>query len=106
MFQEPPAVNLKKFTLERDLSELYDSKKHIEELSGKIRERANSGAVFNTSSSNNMISSVSVFIGEERKKVERKFSLTLRQGRFLYNLPFPTADFLSILSIMEKVKIN
>ena len=72
----------------------------------KIREKKNSGVRFTTSRSNDYISNVVIWIGEGRDRTERKINLSLPQGKFLFHLPFPTADFLSIKDIMNKAAIE
>jgi len=72
----------------------------------KIREKKNSGVRFTTSRSNDYISNVVIWIGEGRDRTERKINLSLPQGKFLFHLPFPTADFLSIKEIMKKTAIE
>ena len=72
----------------------------------KIREKKNSGVRFTTSRSNDYISNVVIWIGEGRDRTERKINLSLPQGKFLFHLPFPTADFLSIKDIMKKAAID
>jgi hypothetical protein len=80
---------------------------HDEEVSDKrllmkIRERKNAGVKFTTSRSNDYISSVAIWMGEGRNRKERKINLSIPQGKFLFHLPFPNADFQSIGKIMEK----
>ena len=41
-----------------------------------------------------------------REQKERKISLTRSQGVFLYHLPFPNAEPLSIIEIMNKADID
>ena len=72
----------------------------------KIREKKNSGVRFTTSRSNDYISNVVIWIGEGRDRTERKINLSMPQGKFLFHLPFPTADFLSIKDIMKKAAIE
>ena len=85
---------------------LYDKNGEDKKIDAKIRERKNSGAVFATSGNNRYLSSVTVFIGEGRKKEERKINLTSRQGKFLFYLPFPSSDFHSIREIMSKASLD
>ena len=47
-----------------------------------------------------------VWSGSERDNKEHRISLTKSQGVFLYNLPFPNAEFLSIAEIMEKADVE
>lgn len=95
-----------KVSLNIDFASLHNPADEPARLKKKIRERVNSGANFTTSGSNPIISSVSIFTGEERSKKERKISLTNSQGRFIYHLPFPNAEFLSISEIMTKAGID
>jgi predicted transcriptional regulator len=95
-----------RIAFELDLASLHNPKDEPARLKKKIRERVNSGANFTTSGSNPIISSVSIFTGEERSKKERKISLTNNQGKFIYHLPFPNAEYLSISEIMTKAVID
>ena len=95
-----------KISLEIDLASLHNPKDEPVRLKKKIRERVNSGANFTTSGSNPVISSVSIWTGEERARKERKINLTANQGKFIYHLPFPNAEFLSISEIMTKAGIE
>lgn len=71
-------------------------------LSQRIRERKNAGARFTTARSDDYISSVTIWTGEGRERQERRIKLTSPQGRFLYYLPFPDAEPLSVAEIMKK----
>ena len=75
-------------------------------MENKIREKKNAGALFSTASSNSFISAITVFIGEGRKRKERKINLTASQGKFLYHLPFPNAAFQTIKEIIDKAGID
>lgn len=72
----------------------------------KIREKKNTGARFTTSRSNDYISNVVIWAGEGRNRTERKINLSMPQGRFLFHLPFPTADFLEVKDIIAKAGID
>jgi len=72
----------------------------------KIREKKNIGARFTTSRSNDYISNVVIWTGEGRNRTERKINLSMPQGKFLFHLPFPTADFLEVKDIMKKAAID
>ena len=72
----------------------------------KIREKRNAGVKFTTSRSNDYISSVTIWKGEGRNRTERKLNLSIPQGRFLFHLPFPNADYLSIKEIMGKAQTD
>ena len=71
-----------------------------------IRERKNSGAIFKASGSKPMLSSITFGVGSGRGKKERKISLTSNQGKFLYFLPFPNAEFKSVGSIMKEADVD
>jgi predicted transcriptional regulator len=75
-------------------------------LSRQIREKANAGTNFSLARGGEYISQVSLWMGEGRDRKERKISLTRPQGMFLYHLPFPNAEFLSMADIMRKAKID
>jgi len=72
----------------------------------KIREKKNIGARFTTSRSNDYISNVVIWTGEGRNRTERKINLSMPQGKFLFHLPFPTAEPLSISEIMKNAEIE
>ena len=72
----------------------------------KIREKRNTGVRFTTSRSNDYISNVVIWVGDGRDRTERKINLSLPQGKFLFHLPFPTADSLQIKDIMMKAGID
>jgi len=71
-------------------------------LKMKIREKRNARVKFTTSRSNDYISSVTIWMGEGRDRTERKINLSVPQGKFLFHLPFPNAEYLSIKEIMRK----
>lgn len=75
-------------------------------LDRHIREKANAGANFSLARSGEYISHVSLWTGEGRDRKERKVSLTIPQGKFLYHLPFPNTEYLSIVDIMRKAGID
>ena len=92
--------------IEVDFTLLYPHEKEKFLLGQKIREKQNSGAMFTTSESQSLISAITIFIGEGRKKRERKINLTTSQGKFLYYLPFPSAAFQTIKAIIKKAGIG
>ncbi|GAJ20423.1 unnamed protein product, partial [marine sediment metagenome] len=84
-----------------DQPEGYDTK-----LGLKIKERKNAGARFTTARYDQWLSAVVIWIGDGRERTERKINLTVPQGKFLFNLPFPSADFLTVRKIMEKAGVG
>ncbi len=91
--------------IEVDLTQIARAQSPAD-LSRLIREKANSGANFSLARGGEYISHVSFWTGEGRDRTERKISLTRPQGLFLYHLPFPNAEFLSIADIMRKAGLE
>jgi len=81
-----------------------DEEENDTRLKLKIREKRNAGVKFTTSRSNDYISSVTIWTGKGRNRTERKINLSIPQGRFLFHLPFPNADYISIREIMRKAQ--
>jgi len=75
-------------------------------LKMRIREMKNAKARFTTSRSNDYISNVVIWMGEGRGRTERKLNLSIPQGRFLFYLPFPTAEPMCISDIMKLAGIE
>jgi hypothetical protein len=101
------SLRSKKISMELDLSGWFGATARPDlpaEL--RIRERKNSRARFTTSRSNDSISSVVIWTGEGRDRRERKINLSQPQGKFLFHLPFPNADFLSVQEVMEKAGVE
>jgi predicted transcriptional regulator len=75
-------------------------------LSLHIREKENAGARFSVARSEDYITSVTIWTGNGREREERKIKLTTPQGRFLYHLPFPNAEPLTVEEIIHKAGID
>jgi predicted transcriptional regulator len=75
-------------------------------LSMPICEKLNAGARFATARNDDYITSVTIWTGEGRERQERKIKLTTPQGKFLYHLPFPKAEPLSVAEIMQKAGVD
>jgi len=75
-------------------------------LSLYIREKENAGARFKVARNDDYITSVTIWTGSGREREERKIKLTTLQGRFLFHLPFPKAEPLTIDGIMQKAGID
>lgn len=75
-------------------------------LASYIREKENAGARFSVARSDDYITSVTIWTGNGREREERKIKLTTPQGRFLYHLPFPKAEPLTIEEIMHKAGVD
>jgi hypothetical protein len=99
------SLKTQKISMEIDLTKIQ-KEQTPEDLNRQIREMAHAGANFSLARGGEYISHVSVWTGEGRDRKERKISLTTHQGLFLFHLPFPNADFLSIADIMHKAKLE
>ena len=89
-----------------DLNPLYDVQHAGEKQTKMIREKNNAGVRFSTSRDGQYISHVAMWIGKGRERKERKINLSIPQGKFLFHLPFPSAEPLSISDIMEKAGVE
>jgi predicted transcriptional regulator len=101
------SLKVKEIRVTLDLTRLKLVEKTTDSrLRMRIREMKNAKARFTTSRSNDYISSVVIWMGEGRDRTERKFNLSLPQGKFLLHLPFPTAEPVSISEIMAKAGVD
>lgn len=91
----------RKINLELDLNELLAGKPQKAEDDLLIREKQNARVRFNMSRNNQYISNLTIWMGEGRSRKERKLNLSIPQGKFLYHLPFPTANPLPVREIMK-----
>jgi predicted transcriptional regulator len=99
------ALKKKKIEIIIDLDkEFSEEKEHSSEL--KIKELKNSGAKFSVARNGDYFSAVTLWIGKGRNLKERKINLTNSQGQFLYFLPFPDAEPLTVSEIMSKGNIE
>ncbi len=73
---------------------------------GRIREKKNTTVRFGVGRDNASISHITVWTGSGREQRERRINLTRDQGRFLFHLPFPTADPTSMDAIMKKAGVE
>jgi predicted transcriptional regulator len=89
-----------------DLSPLYDEHKTGIRDSKKIKEKHNAGARFSTSRDGQHISHVAIWSGKGRERKERRIKLSIPQGRFLFHLPFPSAEAMDINQIMQKAEVG
>ena len=99
------SLKTNQISIEIDLSQIHNNRSP-EDLDRLIREKANAGANFSLARGGEYISHVSLWTGEGRDRKERKINLTRPQGTFLFHLPFPNAEFLSIGEIMRKADID
>ena len=90
------------FNIKFDLKQLLNKDDNEGKLFNyTIREKQNSGAHFTTARYDSSFSSISIPVGNGRLRTERKINLTDKQGKFLYNLPFPGANGKKVKDLMD-----
>ena len=94
-----------KISMEVDLADVRRPRSE-DKLAAQIRERKNAGARFVTARSGQAISNITIWTGQGRQRQERKVNLTTPQGTFLYHLPFPDGQPLTVPDIMQKAGID
>lgn len=72
----------------------------------KIREKKNAGVRFSMARNGQYFSNVAIWVGKGRERSEKKINLTTAQGKFLYNLPFPDGDYLTLEEIRVKAGVE
>jgi predicted ArsR family transcriptional regulator len=72
----------------------------------KIREKKNAGVRFTLARNGQYFSNVAISIGKGRQRSEKKINLTTAQGKFLYNLPFPDGEHLTLEEIRVKAGVE
>lgn len=100
------ALKTRNIQMNIDLTPLFTKDQPSSKLSLRIREKVNARVRFTVSRNNQYISNVYIWIGEGRNRKERKLNLSIPQGKFLYHLPFPSAQPHSIISIMENADVD
>lgn len=100
------ALNTRYIDMKIDLNPLFNKQQEVSKSSMKIRERNNAGARFSTSRDGQYISHVALWIGKGRDRKERRINLSIPQGKFLFHLPFPSADPMYVEAIMEKAEVD
>jgi len=99
------SLRKRKIRITLDLNNLYDPGTHSAKLNWKIGERKNSGALFKEGR-DERITAVHFYEGEGRSRIEKRITLTIIQGRFLFHLPFPTEPLLKVTEICQKAGIS
>ena len=99
------SLKTQRIQMDIDLTKI-EKKRSAGDFDRCIREKANTRANFVLSRDGKTISHIVVWSGIERDHKEHRISLTRPQGMFLYNLPFPNAEFLGIAEVMEKADIE
>jgi len=98
-------LKTERISMELDLTQIQQEQTP-EDLTRQIREKSNAGANFSLARGGEVISHVSLWTGNGRDRKERKISLTRPQGLFLYHLPFPNAEALTVAEIIRKAGVD
>jgi len=99
-------LQIQKIVFELDLvKELKNTEGNSLENS-KIREKKNAGVRFSLARNGQYFSNVTIWVGKGRERTEKKINLTTAQGKFLYNLPFPDGEYLTLGEICIKAGIE
>jgi len=88
-----------------DLSSIKRTKS-LQDSEKRIQEAAAANVRFVTARNGASISSITVWSGKGRDRNERRINLTAAQGLFLYHLPFPDGEPLTVMEIMKKADIE
>jgi len=99
------SLKTQRITMDIDLSQIRKERSQGD-LSQRLREKANAGVNFTLARGGETISHISLWTGDGRDRKERRISLTTPQGMFLFHLPFPNAEFLSVGDIMKKAGVE
>ena len=95
-----------KIAFEIDLLEELGNAGNSNLEQSKIREKRNAGVRFSMARSGQYFSSLAIWVGKGRELSEKKINLTTAQGKFLYNLPFPDGEHLSLEEIRVKAGVE
>jgi predicted transcriptional regulator len=88
-----------------NLDEVFKNEKE-QNSNFKIREIKNSIAKFSVARNGEYFSAITIWNAQKRNSKEHKIHLTKSQGKFLYYLPFPDAEPLSISELINKANIE
>lgn len=99
-------IKVKKIVMELDLALVFPVDGKNDRTAMRIREKKDAGARFTTARSDQYISNIAIWMGKGRERTERRINLSIPQGKFLFHLPFPSAEHQSIASIMQKAEVD
>ena len=99
-------LQMQKITFELDLVEELKKSDENSLENSKIREKKNAGVRFSLARNGQYFSNVAIWVGKGRERSEKKINLTTAQGKFLYNLPFPDGEHLTLDEIRVKAGIE
>lgn len=100
------ALKTRSISMRIDLNPLFEAQMGGIPQDYRIREKSNAGVRFSTSRDGQYISHVAMWFGKGRERKERKINLSIPQGKFLFHLPFPSAEPMSIYEIMSKAGVD
>ncbi len=95
-----------KISFELDLMEELKTSKNSSLENSRLREKKNAGVRFSLARNGQYFSNLAIWVGKGRERSEKKINLTTAQGKFLYNLPFPDGEHLSLEEIRIKAGIE
>jgi len=100
------SLKTRNIKMDIDLAPLFADTKPNDKIAQRIRENKNARVRFTIARNNQYISNIYIWIGEGRERKERKLNLSIPQGKFLYHLPFPSANFQDIATIMNSAGVS
>ena len=95
----------KKVEIIIDLDKVF-SKENEKNTDFKVREINNSISKFSIARNGEYFSTISIWDSNNRESKEHKINLTTSQGKFLYYLPFPNTEALTVNEIIKKANIE
>lgn len=95
-----------KIIFELDLQKELETAEDDYLENSKIREKKNAGVRFSLARNGQYFSNVAIWVGKGRDRTEKKINLTNAQGKFLYNLPFPDGEHMTLGEICLKAGIE
>jgi predicted transcriptional regulator len=99
------SMTASRISIDLDLS-LLKRPEPLQESESKIREAKAANARFITARNGASISSIAVWTGKGRSRNERRINLTAAQGLFLFHLPFPDGEALTVTEIIKRGDIE
>jgi hypothetical protein len=99
-------LSVQKIVFELDLIEELKIGEENSLENSRIREKKNAGVRFSLARNGQYFSNVAIWVGKGRERSEKKINLTTAQGKFLYNLPFPDGEHLTLEEIRVKSGIE
>jgi predicted transcriptional regulator len=99
------SIKKKKIEIIINLEEIFNNEEE-QESDFRIRELKNSHAKFTVARNGEYFSTITIWNDKKRDSKEHRINLTKSQGKFLYYLPFPKAEPISVDNLMKKANID